>query len=131
MNVISANFQIEDELSNKGFKDGIEIEKGIILSEERVTRQRKNYEKMCGFFTAYPDLFLDLIKPSESNFEMFFYQRIFLRAAMRYRKVYICAPRAFSKTFLSIIALFLKCVFQPGEFYAHKIFELLGNLKAN
>ena len=129
MNIVSANFKVEDELSNKGFKDGIEIEKGIILSEERVINSRIMYAKMGGFFTSYPDLFLDLIKPSESNFEMFFYQRIFLRAAMRYRKVYICAPRAFSKTFLSIIALFLKCMFQPGKILPIKFLNCWELLK--
>ena len=32
---------------------------------------------------------------------------------MRYRYHYCTAPRAFSKTFVSILALFLKCIFQP------------------
>lgn len=36
-----------------------------------------------------------------------------MRACMRYRYHYCTAPRAFSKTFVSILALFLKCMFLP------------------
>jgi hypothetical protein len=33
---------------------------------------------------------------------------------MRFKRVYIVACRAFSKSFLTILALFLQCVFIPG-----------------
>lgn len=99
----------------KYFREGIELEKGIILSEERISNYRHIYEKYCQFFSAYPDLFIDLITPIETSFKLFFYQRIFLRACMRYKKVYIIAPRAFSKTFISILAIILQCIFCPGS----------------
>lgn len=98
-----------------GVKDGIALEKGVILSEERIMKNKAVYEYFINIFTAYPDIFLDLIAPAESNFELYFYQRIFLRACMRYRYHYCVAPRAFSKSFLSIIAEYLKCIFQPGS----------------
>jgi hypothetical protein len=112
--VIGSSFEIAEESTLKGYRDGIEIEKGIIINEQHAIDNEELYKKYCAFFTAYPDLFLDLIKPADSNFELYFYQRIFLRACMRFRKVYVCAPRAFSKTFISILALILKCIFQPG-----------------
>lgn len=96
------------------FRDGIEVEKGIELTSERIDRNLETYEKICEKFTAYPDLFIDLITPTDSNFELFFYQRIFLRACLRYRYHYCTAPRAFSKTFISVLAEILKCIFQPG-----------------
>ena len=34
---------------------------------------------------------------------------------MRFKDVYVTAPRAFSKSFLTILALFLQCVFIPGR----------------
>ena len=34
---------------------------------------------------------------------------------MRYKKVYITACRAWSKSFLTILALFLQCIFIPGR----------------
>ena len=66
-------------------------------------------------FSAYPDLFIDLITPRDSNFRLFPYQRIFLRACLRYRYHYCVAPRAFSKSFLSILAKYLTCIFLPGS----------------
>lgn len=95
-------------------KEGIEIEKGAILTEEYLIRHEDLFRKYCEFFSAYPDLFIDLITPSDSNFSLFFYQRIFLRACLRYRYHYCTACRAFSKTFISILALYLECMFMPG-----------------
>ena len=97
------------------FKDGVPIEKGAIITKERVEKNRELYEKYCEYFSAYPDCFIDLITPSSSNFQLFFYQRIFLRATLRYRLHYCVACRAFSKTFISILGMFLKCIFQPGS----------------
>ena len=72
-------------------KEGIEIEKGAILTEEYLIRHEDLFRKYCEFFSAYPDLFIDLITPSDSNFSLFFYQRIFLRACLRYRYHYCTA----------------------------------------
>lgn len=106
------------EMDNEGklhiYRNGTEIPKGFKITQDWVDKNRLNIEKMCGHFTAYPDLFIDLITPSDSNFRLFFYQRIFLRACLRFRYHYCTAPRAFSKTFVSIFAEILKCVFQPG-----------------
>lgn len=99
----------------KVYRDNIEMEKGAILSAARVERNKALYEKYSEFFSAYPDCFLDMIKPKDSGFHLFEYQRAFLRACMRYRYLYVTAPRAFSKTFICILALLLKCIFQPGS----------------
>jgi hypothetical protein len=95
-------------------RNGVVIEKGIALNPERVKQNRALYEHWCNFFTAYPDRFIDMITPAGSGFQLFFYQRIFLRVCLRFPNHYCVAPRAFSKTFLSILAMFLKCMFQPG-----------------
>lgn len=34
---------------------------------------------------------------------------------MRFSSVHITAARGFSKTFISVLALIMKCVFQPGS----------------
>ena len=67
----------------KYFRDGIELEKGVVLTQERIENHRKTYEKVMQFFSAYPDLYIDMITPSDSEMTLFFYQRIFLRALMR------------------------------------------------
>ena len=94
----------------RGYKNGIEIEKGVVATEDYL---RKNFDKigeMLSIFTAYPDIFLDFITPEDSNFQLFFYQRITLRAIMRYRDIYVTAPRAFSKSFITILGLILQCI---------------------
>lgn len=94
-------------------REGIKIDKGAILTEDRIDQYYKLYTDYITFFTVYPDLFVDLITPKSSNFKLFPYQRIFLRACMRYRYHYCTAPRAFAKSFLSILALYLRCMFLP------------------
>ena len=94
-------------------REGIKIDKGVILTEDRIDKNYELYTWYINFFTAYPDLFVDMITPKESNFKLFPYQRIFLRACMRYRYHYCTAPRAFAKSFLSILALYLRCIFLP------------------
>lgn len=100
-------------IEKENTRDGIIVEKGVILSEDRIIKNMKLYEFYISFFTAYPDLFIDLITPKASNFKLFPYQRVFLRASMRYRYHYCTAPRAFAKSFLSIMALYLRCIFLP------------------
>lgn len=97
----------------KYYRDGVELEKGVNLSQERIEKHRQLYEKLCQFFSAYPDLYIDLITPSDSEMTLFFYQRIFLRSLMRYKQIAIIAPRAFSKTFISVLGIILQCIFIP------------------
>lgn len=107
--------QLFENAQKVGSKDGTPIEKGVLLNENFLN---KNFEKLgdaCSIFTAYPDVFLDLITPEDSNIRLFFYQRIFLRAAMRFQRVNVSACRAFSKSFLTILGLFLQCIFIPGR----------------
>lgn len=96
------------ELSEKkNFKGG--------LSEERVKAQMPKLRKAIAFFREYPDLFIDYIKGPDSTFNLYFYQRIFLRIAMRHRYVYATYPRAFSKSFLSMLVLMIRCILYPGS----------------
>lgn len=97
------------------YRDGIRLHKGFTLNEEWINRNLAGIKATCQFWTAYPDYFIKLITPVDSHFELYFYQKIFLRACLRYRYHYCCAPRAFSKTFLSMIAMYLRCMFYPGS----------------
>jgi len=95
-------------------REGIRIDKGAVLTPDYLETIEELLKKYISFFTAYPDLFLDLIKPKDSEFKLFFYQRIVLRAVMRFREVNVTACRAFSKSFISILGIFLQCIFMPG-----------------
>lgn len=75
-------------------REGIELEKGAVITSEYLDR---HYDELCNWvnlFTAYPDYYLDIIKPADSEFSLFFYQRFTLRALMRFKDVFITAPRA-------------------------------------
>lgn len=84
------------------------------VSEERLQAQVPALRKLIAFWREYPDLFVDMIKGEESNFKFYYYQRIFLRIVMRHRYVYATYPRAYSKSFLSMMALILRCILYPG-----------------
>ena len=72
-------------------KEGVALDKGVVLTEDFLNNSQELFEKYGNLFTAYPDIFLDLITPEEEEFKLFFYQRIFLRAVMRFRLVYVTA----------------------------------------
>jgi len=97
------------------FRDGIELEKGVVITEDWLLRNENLLKDCWELYTVYPDIYLDMIKPVDSNFTLFPYQRIFLRACMRYTTIYITAARATAKTFLSILAKYLQCMFLPGH----------------
>ena len=85
------------------------------LSEERLKQNLPRLRELIGFFRQYPDIFIDFIKGQNSTFEFLFYQRIYLRIAMRHRYVYATFPRAYSKSFLSMMTLMIRCVLYPNS----------------
>ena len=97
------------------YHDGIELEKGVVLTPSFLERNEDLIANCIQTRSAYPDIYLDLITPEDSNFTLFPYQRIFLRACMRYTNLFITAARATSKTFLSILAKYLQCMFLPNH----------------
>lgn len=97
-----------------GQREGTIIDKGVILNENYLHTNLNNIGDVMSIFTAYPDIYLDIIKPQDSSFTLFFYQRITLRALMRFKDIFVTAPRAFSKSFITILAMILQCIFIPG-----------------
>lgn len=106
--------ELVDTSIKLGMRDNVVIEKGIVLNEDYLLSNFSEIGDIMSTFSAYPDLFLDLITPSDSSFKLYFYQRITLRALMRFKDIYVTAPRAFSKSFLTILAMILQCIFMPG-----------------
>ena len=89
--------------------------KKVGLSEERIKAQIDKIRQYVSFWREYPDIFVEFLCGSNpENFHLFFYQRVFLRAVMRHRYAYATFPRAYSKSFLSVLILMLRCVLFPG-----------------
>ena len=86
------------------------------LSEERIKAVLPIIREYISFWREYPDIFVEfLCGDNPENFSLFFYQRVFLRAAMRHRYMYATFPRAYSKSFLSVLVLMLRCILYPGS----------------
>lgn len=104
---------LADMLKQQGGKVRIE---DIDLTRERIVDNLDIYRKQIAFWRQYPDLFIDYlcsINP-HNTFHFYFYQRMFLRAIMRHRYVYGTFVRAWSKSFMSVLALVLKAILFPG-----------------
>ena len=96
----------------------------IGLSEDRVRACISVGRQYIAFWREYPDLFVDFLteKYNPENFHLLFYQRVFLRAAMRYKYTYAVFPRAYSKSFLAALILIIRCILHPGA----KLFTTSG-----
>ena len=110
--------------------------KKIGISEERLQAIKPQLRQYIAFWREYPDLFVDFMqtgghevftdeenqeyylddtgKKVKLTFRLFFYQRVFLRIGMRYKYVYAVYPRAYSKSFLSVLILTIRCILYPG-----------------
>ena len=94
--------------------------KKIGLSEERIEEIKPVLRQYIGYWREYPDMFIDFLQTGvdgtipADGLKFYFYQRVFLRAAMRYKYVYMVFPRAYSKSFLSILTLMCRCILYPG-----------------
>ena len=85
------------------------------ISEERIRAQIPIIRQYIAYWREYPDMFVEFLCGSNpENFQLYFYQRLFLRAVMRHRYAYATFPRAYSKSFLSVLILMLRCVLFPG-----------------
>ncbi len=94
-------------------REDIPLDKGVVLTDSYLESIEDLLKKYINFFTVYPDIFLDLIAPSDAQIKLFPYQRVFLRAIMRFKNVYVTACRAFSKSFITILGEVLQCIFMP------------------
>ena len=89
--------------------------KKIGISEDRIQSIIPEARKYIAFWREYPDLFVDFLLKmgNPQDFKFYFYQRVFLRVAMRHQYVYAVFPRAYSKSFLAIMILMIRCILYP------------------
>ena len=73
---------------------------------------------MDGLVLANPDLFLDLIKPSEGGINLYADQRKFLRSATRFQSMYGVFSRGYGKTFDEVIVQVVLCIRYPNMMFA-------------
>ena len=100
----------------------------IGISPERVEAIKPVLRNYIAYWREYPDMFIDFLQTGrdgeipKEGLRFFFYQRIFLRIALRYRQVYAVFPRGYSKSFLAVLSLMIRCILYPGA----KLFSSAG-----
>ena len=93
-----------------------EQNKEEVITEERLKKIIPVLRQYIAYWREYPDMFVEfLCGDNPENFHFYFYQRVFLRAAIRHRYFYATFCRAFSKSFLSMMILMTRCVLYPGS----------------
>lgn len=108
---------MNDILDKTIFRDGIPLEKGVVLTTEYLDANQELFTKYLNLWLLYPDLLLDILQSSEDAkyWHLQPYQRIALRAELRYRYHFLTAGRATSKSFCAYLGGFLKCMLLPNS----------------
>ena len=108
---------MSSEHEQLAIRDGIPIEKGVALNTEYLDANRELFTSYLNYWLLYPDLWLDAIQSQEDakNFHLLPFQRIALRASMRYRYHYWTATRATSKSFTAYLSAIVRAVLLPGS----------------
>lgn len=88
----------------------------IGMSEERLKENLSGVRDAIAFWREYPDIFVDfLCGDNPENFELKYYQRVYLRAVLRHRNSYFTYPRGYSKSFLAVLGMALRCILYPNS----------------
>lgn len=98
-------------------RNGIPIEKGVVLTKQFLDNNKELFTKYLNLWILYPDLLLDQIQDSTDakNWHLQPFQRVALRASMRYRYHFWTATRATSKSFTAYLAALVKAVLLPNS----------------
>ena len=99
------------------YRDGIPIEKGVVLTREFLDANQELFTSYLNYWLLYPDLFLDAIQDPDDakHFHLLPFQRIALRASMRYRYHFWTATRATSKSFTAYLSAIVRAVLLPNS----------------
>lgn len=65
------------------------------ITPEVIADNLPKLRQLIAFWRVYPDKFVDYLCSLNPNnsFKFYFYQRVYLRAMMRYKHVYLVCPR--------------------------------------
>ena len=98
-------------------RDGVPIEKGVALTKEFLDANQELFTNYLNLWLLYPDIFLDCCQSSDDakHFHLLPFQRIALRAAMRYRSHFLTATRATSKSFTAYLSALVRAILLPNS----------------
>ena len=104
-------------MDNMILRDGIPIEKGVVLTKQFLDDNQELFVKYLNLWILYPDIMLDMLQDTEDakHWHLQPFQRIALRASMRYRYHFWTATRATSKSFTAYLSALVKAILLPGS----------------
>lgn len=71
-------------MSNNKWKNWSELENIQGTNQKNVHEILPEFADMLSYFQTYPDKFIDYILPSDSTFDLYPFQRVYLRVMARY-----------------------------------------------
>lgn len=73
-----------------------------------------NYYQFVSWARFYPDLFIEIFKGKESNRQLHFDQRVFMRCDLRFMSMYGTFSRGYAKTYTEVLDDFIAGILFPG-----------------
>ena len=88
----------------------------IEVDKNKIIDNLSYYQMLIDYWRRYPDKFVDYLTSlnPHNTFKLMFAQRLMLRILLRYKTVFAVFSRGFSKSFISVLALMIKCILYPG-----------------
>ena len=94
---------VKEDIRNADYSNNPQLKETNKINDlllKNFNKNKETWKELCSYFRCYPDKFLDFISLPSSKISLYFYQRVYLRIMMRYRKVFITATRGTSKSYL-------------------------------
>lgn len=107
---------VKEDIRNADYSNNPQLKETNKINDlllKNFNKNKETWKELCSYFRCYPDKFLDFISLPSSKISLYFYQRVYLRIMMRYRKVFITATRGTSKSYLQNLSFILRCIFYP------------------
>lgn len=87
---------------------------GEFVDEKRLFQILPDLEKYYELWLGYPDKMYEWLYPPDTNFHFYPFQKLGLRANLRYKTVFQTATRGYSKSFSAFATKIAKCILIPG-----------------
>ena len=92
-----------------------EKQRVLEISDETVFGKNLwNYYQFVSWAKWYPDRFIELFKSEESNMQLHYDQRIFMRCDIRFQSMYGVFSRGYAKTYTEVLDDFIVAILNPN-----------------
>jgi len=104
---------INDEIIDRITK--LEEQRVCSIDDESVFGENLwNYYQFVSWARWYPDLFVEIFKGKDSNRQLHFDQRVFMRCDLRFMSMYGTFSRGYAKTYTEVLDSCIASILYPG-----------------